>query len=99
MGVELKELEFKFEDIQAYTQNGIFKKIINFGAFLKKSGTLRTSLSAFWNLHVKSFHVSFSLGNDFLMNIEQQNLGSESDINLLFKMFQDKFAHMKKNIN
>lgn len=76
LAMELQELEFKADEIDNYTKNGMFKNFMNFRSFLQKSGTLSKSKSAYWNLHVKQFNVSFSLTKQHLKRREIPRVGN-----------------------
>lgn len=44
IAIYLKQLEFKSEQIEKYLdKNMVFKNYLNFGEFLKKSGTIQTA--------------------------------------------------------
>lgn len=73
-------------------KNQIFKNYLNFGEFLKKSGTLHMAQDVYWSVFLEQFKVYFGSGDfsfyEANMDLEKKK---QSDMEQIMNIFRDKF--------
>ena len=61
--MHLKQLEFRSEQIEKYLdKDQVFKGFLNFGEFLRRSGTLGSAKDVYWAVQMEQFRVYFGSG-------------------------------------
>ncbi len=54
-------------------KDGVFKGFMNVSSFLQRSGTWSISDTAYWNISMESFELSFLFGDPFFINNDTDN--------------------------